>query len=156
GYPTSVTAELDTPLSAETPPMGCKVTYEFPSRGKLPAVTLYWYEVRRPPEKLLQGQKFASSGAILVGSRGSLYSASAYGANLRLLPLEQYKGFQDPKPTLPRSPGHPQEWLNAIRGGPPAFSNFVDHAAQLAEVVLLGNVAIRVGGKRIAWNAEKM
>jgi predicted dehydrogenase len=156
GYPTSVVAELDTALNPETAPMGCKVTYEFPARDKLPAVTLYWYERRRPPEKVLQGQKFASSGAVLVGSRGSLYSASDYGANLTLLPLAQFKGFQDPKPTLPRSPGHHREWLDAIRGGPPAFSNFVDHAAQLAEVVLLGNVAIRVGGKRVVWNAEKM
>jgi hypothetical protein len=36
------------------------------------------------------------------------------------------------------------------------MSNFVDYSAQLAEVVLLGNVALRVGGKRVVWNAEKM
>ena len=38
--------------------------------------------------------------------------------------------------------------------GPPAKSNF-DYAARLAETVLLGNVALRVG-KRIEWDAEKM
>lgn len=36
------------------------------------------------------------------------------------------------------------------------MSNFVDYSAQFTEVVLLGNVAIRVGGKRVVWNAEKM
>ena len=36
------------------------------------------------------------------------------------------------------------------------MSNFVDYAAQLAETVLLGNVAIRCVGKRVVWNAEKM
>src|SRR5207302_511444 len=79
-----------------------------------------------------------------------------YGNNNTLLPLEQFKGFQDPKPTLPRVQGHHREWIEAIRGGPPAMSNFVDYSGQFAEVVLLGNVAIRVGGKRIVWNAEKM
>jgi predicted dehydrogenase len=156
GHPTSIIAELDTPLSSETAPMGCKVSYEFPARGKLPALQMYWYERRLPPAKVLMGQKPASSGAILVGSRGSLYSGSDYGANLRLLPEAAFKGFQDPKPTLPRSPGHHVEWVNAMRGGRPAMSNFVDHAALLAEIVLLGNVAIRVGGKRVVWNAEKM
>ena len=132
------------------------MTYEFPARGKLPAVRLYWYERRRPPEKLLHGQKFADSGAVLVGTQGTMYSASDYGANIRLLPMNNFQNFQDPKPTLPRSPGHHQEWLDAIRGGRPAMSNFVDYAALLAETVLLGNVAIRCGGKRVVWDAEKM
>jgi predicted dehydrogenase len=156
GLPTAVVAELDTPLSAESPPLGCKVTYEFPARGKLPAVQLYWYERRLPPEKLLMGQKISSSGALLVGSRGTLYSSDDNGENNTLLPLANFKNYQDPKPTLPRSPGHHREWLDACRGGPAAMSNFVDYAAQLTEMALLGNLAIRVGGKRVVWNAEKM
>jgi predicted dehydrogenase len=156
GYPSAITAELDTPLNNETAPMGCRVTYEFPARGKLPAVRLYWYERRQPDAKLLHGQKIANSGAVLVGTNGSLYSASDYGGNLRLLPERNFEKFKEPDPTLPRSPGHHREWLDAIRGGRPAMSNFVDYAALLAEVVLLGNVAIRVGGKRVVWNAEKM
>jgi predicted dehydrogenase len=156
GLPTSVIAELDTPLNPETAPMGCRVTYEFPARGKLPACRMVWYERSRPPEKLLMGQKFSDSGSLMVGSRGTLYSPADYGQNITLLPLADFKNFQDPKPTLPRSPGHHREWLNAVRGGPAAMSNFVDYAAQFAEMVLLGNVAIRVGGKRVVWNAEKM
>jgi predicted dehydrogenase len=157
GYPSAVTAELDTPLNNETAPEGCKVTYEFPARGKLPALRLYWYERRRPDAKLFHGQKISPSGALLVGSNGSLYSASDYGGNLRLLPEMNFQNFKDPNPTLPRIGGrHHREWLDAIRGGRAAMSNFVDYSAQLAEVVLLGNVALRVGGKRVVWNAEKM
>jgi predicted dehydrogenase len=157
GYPTAVTAELDTPLNNETAPMGCKVTYEFPVRGKLPALQLYWYERRRPDAKLFHGQKISPSGALLVGTSGSLYSASDYGGSLRLLPEMNFQNFKDPNPTLPRIGGrHHREWLDAIRGGRAPMSNFVDYSAQLAEVVLLGNVALRVGGKRVVWNAEKM
>lgn len=57
GLPTAVIAELTTPLNEETLPEGCRITYEFAARGKLPAVTLYWYERRRPPDQLLLGQK---------------------------------------------------------------------------------------------------
>jgi hypothetical protein len=102
------------------------------------------------------GQKFSNSGSVLVGSRGTLYSSDDYGQNNRLMPEADFQNYQDPKPTLPRSPGHHREWIDAIRGGRPAMSNFVDYSAQFAEVVLLGNVAIRVGGKRVVWNAEKM
>jgi predicted dehydrogenase len=157
GLPTAVTAELTTPLNNETAPMGCKVTYEFPARGKLPPVRLYWYERRQPEAKLFHGQKIAQSGSLLVGSRGTLYSASDYGGNLHLLPDNDFQNFQDPPRTLPRVGGrHHREWLDAIRGGRAPMSNFVDYSAQLAEVVLLGNVAIRVNGQRVVWNAEKM
>ncbi len=37
-----------------------------------------------------------------------------------------------------------QEWINACKGGPKPGSHF-EHAAVLAEVVQLGNVAIRAG-----------
>jgi hypothetical protein len=40
--------------------------------------------------------------------------------------------------------GHYREWIEAAKGGKPAGSNF-DWAGPLAEVVLLGNVALRVG-----------
>jgi len=156
GYPTSVVAELITPLNAETAPMGCHVTYEFPARGKLPPVTLHWYERSRPPEKLLMGQKFSNSGSIMIGSRGSMLTSGDYGYPNRLLPEKNFRDFKDPAPTLPRSPGHHREWLNGIRGGPAPMSNFVDYSAKFAEVVLLGNLAIRCGGKRVVWDAEKM
>jgi predicted dehydrogenase len=157
GLPTSVIAELTTPLNDETGPEGCMITYEFPVRGKLPPVTLYWYERRRPPAKLLLGETPGASGMLMVGSRGTLYSTGDYGERFRLLPTEQYQGYQDPTPTMPRVRGqHHREWLDAIRTGRPAMSNFIDYAAQLAETVLLGNVAIRCVGQKVVWNAEKM
>jgi predicted dehydrogenase len=159
GLPTSVVAELTTPLNEETLPMGCLITYEFAARGKLPPVTLYWYERRRPPDQLLLGQKPGGSGMLMIGSRGTLYSTGDYGDRFQLLPLEQFRGYESPTPTLPRVAGgekHHREWLNAIRGGRPAMSNFVDYAAQLAETALLGNLAIRCSGKKVVWNAEKM
>jgi len=56
--------------------------------------------------------------------------------------------------TIERSPGHYVEWLNACRGGKPAYSNF-DIAAYLTEIILLGCVALRVG-KKMAWDGPAM
>ena len=71
-----------------------------------------------------------------------------------MLPEKDFVDFQPPPKTLPQSPGHYEEWLNACRGGVAAMSNF-DYASRLTEMVLLGNVAIRAE-KKIEWDAEKM
>lgn len=155
GAPSSVVAETDEAVNNVSPPNGCRVTYEFPARGSMPACRLYWYEVRRPPMELFRDQKPTASGSLFIGSKGTLYSASDNGGGYRLLPEADFKGYEPPKPTLPRAGGrHHQEWLRACKGGPPAMSNF-DYAGPLTEMVLLGNVAMRAG-KRIVWDAQKL
>jgi hypothetical protein len=158
GQPTTIVARRGQ-LSPESPPgrdEGCTITYDFPARGKLPAVRLYWYEGNDnlPPRSLFHGQRQVNSGCLIVGARGTLYSPSDYGGSYRLLPEAAFKGYQPPKPTLPRSPGHHAEWVRACKGGPAAMSNF-DYSGPFTEVVLLGNVAIRAG-KRINWNSEQL
>ncbi len=155
GEPAAISAETDQPVNNVSPPNGCKVTYEFGARGNLPPCRVYWYEVRQPPAELLQGEKPRSSGSLFIGSKGTLYSPSDNGASYTLLPRAAYESYKPPQPTIPRSPGHHAEWIRACKGGPPAKSNFVDHAGPLTEFVLLGNVAMRVG-KRIVWDAARL
>ncbi|MSQ96330.1 MAG: Gfo/Idh/MocA family oxidoreductase [Gemmataceae bacterium] len=163
GAPTAISADIAADGRAhmnETPPMGCTVTYEFPARGNMPACRLYWYERRTPPRALFldalrEGQNPSGSGMLLVGSRGTIYSDSDYGGSRRLLPTANFADYQPPEPTLPRSPGHHAEWLRACKGGPAAMSNFVDYAGPLSEMVLLGNVAMRTGG-RLEWDSTNL
>ncbi len=44
---------------------------------------------------------------------------------------------------------------NGVTRREPAGSNFVDHAAHLAAVVLMGNIAIRTQ-KKPHWDAQKL
>ncbi len=156
GAPSSVTAQCDQEINAESPPNGLIVTYEFPARGNLPACTLKWYEVRRPPMELLHGEAMVGSGSLFVGAKGKIYSPDDYGARIVFLPRDQFPNQRAPAPTLPRVGGrHHQEWIRACKGGPAAMSNFVDHAGPLTETVLLGNVAIRTG-RRIVWDSAKL
>jgi hypothetical protein len=50
--------------------------------------------------------------------------------------------YTPPKPYLPSSPGHEEEWILACKGGKPAGSDF-EWAGPLTETVLLGNIALR-------------
>jgi len=159
GAPTAVSADVAEKVNDQTAPYGLTVTYEVPAR-KLPngrdmaACRVMWYEARLPPMEKFMGQKPSGGGTLLVGTRGTLYSGDDYGGSYRLLPEANFKGYQPPKPTLPRSPGHHAEWIRACKGGAPAMSNF-DYAGPLTEMALLGNVAIRTG-QRITWDAANL
>jgi predicted dehydrogenase len=164
GYPTSVEAESGE-INRETYPAWARITFQFPARGdNMPAVKFVWYEGKQndkrvlPPAELIKGQQFSDSGSLLVGDKGVLFSPNDYGEEYKLLPEKDFEGYKGPKESLPRNGGGDEgmkrEWARAIRGGPPAMSNF-DYAGVLTEAILLGNVAMRVG-KKIEWDGEKL
>ena len=109
-------------------------------------LVIYGHEKNLPPLDLFHGETPVSSGSLIVGDKGVLYSPNDYGASWKLLPEKEFAGFVGPAPTLARNgrgdQGQKDEWGAAIRGGPKAFSNF-DYASLLTETILLGNVAIR-------------
>ena len=155
--PIAVEAQSSGVVDNETYPTWSVITYEFAQRGKRPPVKLVWYDGgKRPPQDLVAGSnvKMPSSGSILVGDKGTLYSPNDYGARFQLLPKEKFAAYKKPAQTLPRSPGHFKEFAIACQGGPAAMSNF-DYASRLTETMILGNVALRVG-RKIQWDAKNM
>ena len=157
GYPASVEA-CCTLVNNETYPVASRVTYEFPARGDLAPVKLHWYDggmkPPRPPE-LEDGRRWDTNGALYIGDKGKMLGG-------RLIPESRQKEYGKPPQKLERSPGHYQEWVNACKGGKPAGSNFPDHAGLLAQVVLLGNVALRPAlkaekflGTKLLWDAKE-
>ncbi len=157
GYPTSVEA-CCTLVNDETYPVASRVTYEFPARGDLAPVTLHWYDggMKPPrPNELEDGRRWDTNGALYIGEKGKLYGG-------RLLPESRQKDYGKPPQKLERSPGHYVEWIQACKGGKPAGSNFPDHAGLLAQVVLMGNIALRSElkqdkylGTKLLWDASK-
>ncbi len=162
--PTLVVAENEA-INPETFPGWATVVYEFPARGDMPPVRLHWYEGKLPngeknlpPKELFHGHEPPGSGSLLVGDKGILYSPNDYGAQWMLLPEKDFEGWEAPPETLPRNGrddlGMKEEWVAAIKGGPPAYSNF-DFACDMTESILLGNVAMLAGG-RIEWDSENL
>lgn len=153
--PTSVEAE-SSGVNSETCPKWSIVKSHFPARGKMPPVTLTWYDGgKKPSRDLAGGIELPANGTIILGSKGKIVFRDWNPDGFRLLPEDQFKDFKGPAPTIQRAPNGPyREWIEACKGGPRCLSDF-DHAGRLTEFVLLGNVALRVGEK-IEWDAKKL
>ena len=140
GYPMSVEA-CSSGGNSETAPLASIVRYDFPAREGMPPVKLTWYDgglMPGRPEELEEGLRFGNpDDNLFVGDKGNMLGH-------RLLPEARSKEYGRPPKVLSRSPGHHKEWINACKGAEPAGSNF-DFAGPLTEVVLLGNVALRMG-----------
>jgi predicted dehydrogenase len=179
GHPTSIEAS-STRVNQETYPLASMVTYHFPGRAAdpqknnvhlstpeslaaarvpMPPLKLVWYDggVRPPrPPELREEEEMGAMGALLVGEKGRIINQRM---RWRVLPekLQPEEGSK----LIPPSPGHYREWAAACKGGPPAGSNF-DWAGPLAEVVLLGNVALRpqlrqhLVKHKLLWDSEKL
>jgi predicted dehydrogenase len=136
-------------------PLWSIITYEFPATESRGALRMIWYDGgKRCPAELLDGQEPSESGSLILGDRGKLYSPGDNGGVCHLM-----GGAPELEVEFRRSPGHFAEWIQAIRGGEPAMSNFPDYAAPLSETGLLGNLALWVAdqagvGPKIEWDAK--
>ncbi len=138
--------------SPYTNPHWLIATWEHPARGEMPPVKLTWYDgIKQPPapKGIDLGKWFI--GVLFEGDEGMLLAD--YGRHV-LLPKEKFADFQPPKPSIPPSLGHHQEWIHACKTGDPTLCNF-DYSGKLIEHNLLGNVAYRVG-KKLQWDPNNL
>ena len=132
------------------------VTWDFPARGPHPAMRVHWYDGGLRPHRPIEldpRMPLPSSGLLFAGSKGKLL-ADYSGGNNRLLPEKQYRDFQAPAKTLPRTVGHYQEWIQAAKGGKPASCNF-DIGSRMTEVALLGALAARTA-RYLEWDSASL
>ena len=163
------------------------ITYEFPSNDWRPALKMIWYDGgKRPDAGLLDGQelvkaakqlgylkpnkdgeydkrqvakfkRYSGSGCLVIGEKAKVYSWDDYAGVAMTIGDADASGIE-----FTRSPGHFTEWVNAIKGGPAAVSNFPDYAGSLTETVLLGNLAVwvaaekEVAGEKVEWDAKNL
>ncbi|HOD94965.1 MAG TPA: Gfo/Idh/MocA family oxidoreductase [Candidatus Hydrogenedentes bacterium] len=146
--------------NGQTYPKNIILKYAFPARADMPPVDLYWYEnglMPPRPEGIPEGDVLGDkqNGSLFIGSKGFL-TAGEYGGNARLLPDSIMADYKKPDQTLPRVSGanHYRNFLDACKGNAPAVSNF-DYAGPFTEMVLLGNVALRLN-KAISFSTESM
>jgi hypothetical protein len=175
------------------------IRYDFPARGNMPPVKLFWHDgcketpeipgvpkgellgdlparpYKRPPEQpgpryehtgsvfsweMLQARLAdpevvpdKPNGSLFLGDKG-IITTGTYAEDTRLIPVEKMRDYKFPPQLLTRSPGHYHDWIRACKGGAPACSNF-DVAVPFVEWMLLGVIALRVGGK-IEYDAATM
>jgi len=168
GHPTQVEAEIPEPVK-ETYVSRGHFRFDFPARGDLAPVTLWWSDGGRyPPEDVTRGLqaisgKVPNMGCLFVGEKGELFVGGWGGGGvMKLMGDKGWRGVLDheaakPVPvTLPRVPGdnHMLEWLRACKGGPATWSGF-DVGGHVSAVYLPGILALRLG-RPIEWDGAAM
>ena len=155
--PTAVEAETS-PVNDDTFPVWNIIRYEFPAKGSRPAIKMTWYDGSKLPPRpkdLDEGLNIGSNGILFVGENGSLLGGSHAGTP-RIIPEARRKEYGRPPKTLPRSPGHHKEFVEAcLAGDPKAAKSGFWYAGPFTEALLVGNLAVRLQ-KRVEWDAETM
>ncbi len=155
--PTSVQA-VSSGHNKDSYPKWSIINFEFPANDWRPAIKFTWMDGgKKPDPEVLEGDAPRGSGCIVIGTKGKLYSGNDYGGIDKL-----YGDVDDSDEGLEydKSPGHFQEWVDAIKGGKPARSDFADYAGGLTETILLGNLAVYVAaegeGEKVEWDAKNL
>ena len=161
--PSTVQAEAtdyDPVKQGLTYPSATRITFEFPARKARGPVKLVWHDGNSTipkPQDFPADEKIPGTGAIIFGDKGMIVHGSHGGGNCHLLPeqlMEQYSGKNAPAQKIPRVKGHAWDWIEAIRTGRQAGSNF-DYGGPLTQVALLGLIAIRFPGQTLKWNDKR-
>jgi len=127
--------------NAETPD-SLEVVYEYEKDGH--DFLLIWSQTdfnAHGLENLGQGIMFQGTEATLVATYNTLKIIARDG-----------KPLPEPPKSLPRSPGHHREWLDAIKSRAQTSCNF-GYGHRLTSVGLLGNVSL-LSGEKLKWDAS--
>lgn len=155
GSPISVRAENEG-LNGHTWPSAETVQYVFPGTKytKGPTLPVTWYDGGRLPDAALAqlpaGQELAKAGSIFIGEGGVLMQPHV--GMPQLFPVEKFSSFQIEKQP---AGNHYHAWVDASLAGTETSDNF-EYAGPLTEAVLLGNVATRIPGVKLEWDAAAM
>lgn len=147
-------------------PAASTIRFKFAAKGNRPAVDLFWYDggMRPPtPEELeADNKEFEAEGMMFVGDKGRIL-AGFLGQNPRLIPERKSRDYWAAKgQSAPaaqeraRQPGSRNtSWLRAFQGGEPTHGNFL-LAGPISEAFNLGAISLRLGGRRLLWDAATL
>jgi len=138
-------------------PAACTIRFKFAARGNRPPLEIFWYDgSMKPatPEELEQENKeLGAEGMMFVGDKGKIL-ADFRGETPRLLG-DQKKEVKDqtasPEGTRDRSEAVAL-WVAAIKGGKSTYGDFL-LAQPISDAFNLGAVSLRMGGRRLAFDA---
>ncbi len=155
--PTTIEAE-HSGHNGDSYPNWSIIKFNFPATASRPAIPVTWYDGgERPPKSVFGGKDLPESGALIVGAKDTLHAHGDYCGSFSLL-----SGTEPEKVDYVKSPGHFEEFVRAVQGGPAAMSNFPEYAGPLTETILLGNLAVWAGksdkspGKVVQWDAKNL
>lgn len=137
----TINARGQAPKGFNDAPEWLDVDYEFDD------LKLFW--THEPPD--VPGAAGRSIGAYFEGEKGTLLCD--YGSRLITMNGETVEDLPDVAITLPRSPGHQQNFIDAVKSRNQPESN-LDYARRMTLPMHLGLISYRLG-RQLSWNSEK-
>ena len=139
---------------------------------KLGPVDLFWYDGNLKPDASIMPQVVATlgqvpnTGSLIIGDKGIMVSTNDYGADgyIALKGEEKAKAVskheaatEEAIPTwIPRAErdDNYREFVDACKGKVKAYAD-IDHSVPMLEAMLVGCIAQRLPGTKLAWNSSK-
>jgi hypothetical protein len=90
----------------------------------------------------------------MIGEKATIIYGS-WGGQSRIFPVEKAKEIGFAPTRSPRVDGEMRSFLRAIKGRDKALSHF-GYAGPMAEMLLLGDVALRSKHRTINWDSKAM
>jgi predicted dehydrogenase len=153
--PLSILAENENPHE-ETWPGSETIHYLFPGTKYTAGATIpvTWYDGGRQPDLALAqmpaGKKLPGGGSLFIGEGGTLVLPHV-GMPVAY-PVDKFK---DHKIEEVKGANHYHVWVDAVLANERTSDGF-HYAGPLAETVQLGNIATRVPGKKLEWDAAAL
>ena len=149
-------------------PAACTVRMRFAPKGQRAALDIFWYDggVKPPvPEELMaDNQELPEEGMLFVGDRGKVLGGFR-GENARLITEARSRADRaandQPEPAKGQRRGGRQggdpsarnaAWVVAFKGGPASYGDFT-LAGPISDAINLAAVSLRLGGRRLLWDA---
>jgi predicted dehydrogenase len=175
GWPETIEAETDAGYDPRDMwPREATVRYQFPAKGKRPAVKVTWYGFKEPPapKGWPAGKPLPEGGGMFLGSKGTIVYGPLFmgkpgeplmyspqpGAPkeplVYLLPEDLNKSYKRPDKTIPRPKSNWLEWVEAAKTGKQPSADFL-YGGRLTQICLLGDIAIRQKGQILHFDSKK-
>lgn len=147
-------------------PFACTIRFKFAAKGDRPALDLFWHDggmkPPTPPEAEEDNRELAAEGMMFIGDKGKIL-AGFRCEDPQIIPerkSREYwtaKGGAAPQPQDGRRDRSRRSaaWVAAFRGGEPTYGDFL-LAGPISEAFSLGAISLRLGGKRLLWDAANM
>ncbi len=151
-------------------PAACTVRMRFAAKGDRAGLDIFWYDggIKPPvPEELMaENQELAEEGMLFVGDKGKILGGFR-AENAQIIPEAKMRAYRtannipEPAPPEPGAGGgqagrgpSPRDaaWIAAFKGGPATYGDFT-LAGPICDAVNLAAISLRLGGKRLLWDA---
>ncbi|MBI4657386.1 MAG: Gfo/Idh/MocA family oxidoreductase [Verrucomicrobia bacterium] len=149
-------------------PAACSIRFRFAAKAERPALDLLWYDgsMKPPtPEELeADNKEFQPEGMMFAGDKGKIL-AGFRGESPQIIPerkMRDYRAAKNLPEPAPRQRGQGEfqgrgdsAWAAAFKGGKPTYGDFL-LAGPISDAFNLGAVSLRLGGRRLLFDAATM